>query len=46
LREIKPIDFGALRDGAPVTLPFAQGGAIYAQYDQGVSGACRTGEDD
>jgi hypothetical protein len=46
LRKVKPIDFGALRDGPPVTLPFAQGGAIYAQYEQGVSGACRANEDD
>lgn len=46
LRKVKPIDFGALRDGPPVTLPFAQGGAIYAQYDQGVSGACPMSEDD
>jgi hypothetical protein len=46
LRKVKPIDFGALRDGPPVTLPFAPGGAIYAQYDQGVSGACPPGNDD
>ncbi len=45
-RKVRPIDFGALRDGPPVTLPFAQGGAIYAQYYQGVSGRCRTGGED
>jgi hypothetical protein len=31
----RPIDFGALKNGPPVILPFAGGGAIYAQYDQG-----------
>ncbi|MBV8974790.1 MAG: hypothetical protein JOY74_06680 [Sinobacteraceae bacterium] len=46
LRKVKPIDFGALWDAPPVTLPFAEGGAIYAQYDQGVSAACRPGDDD
>ncbi len=45
-RQVKPVDFGALRDGPPVTLPFAQGGAIYAQYYQGVSGNCRGGGED
>jgi len=39
-RNVTPIDFGPLRDAAPVVLPFAGGGAIYAQYDQGVSGSC------
>jgi hypothetical protein len=41
-----PIDFAALRDGAPVKRPFAHGGAIYAQYYQGVSGACPPADDD
>lgn len=39
-RKVKPIDFAALRGGTPVVLPFAHGGAIYAQYDQGLSGSC------
>ena len=39
-RNVRPIDFGALRNAAPVLLPFAGGGGIYAQYDQGVSGVC------
>jgi dienelactone hydrolase len=44
-RKVKPIDFGALRNAPPVMLPFAAGGAIYAQYDQGVIGACRDEDD-
>jgi len=40
LRSVRPIDFGALRNAAPVVMPFADGGAIYEQYDAGVSGAC------
>ncbi len=44
-RKVKPIDFGALRNGPPVVLPFAGGGAIYAQYDQGVSGSCEAREE-
>jgi hypothetical protein len=43
---VKPIDFAALRNGPPVVLPFAGGGAIYSQYDQGVSGRCHSAEDD
>jgi len=39
-RKVRPIDFAALRGGPPVSLPFAGGGAIYAQYDRGVKGAC------
>lgn len=39
-RDVRPVDFAALRGGPPVSLSFAHGGAIYAQYDQGVSGAC------
>jgi Platelet-activating factor acetylhydrolase, isoform II len=39
-RNVKPVDFAALRGGPPVSLPFAHGGAIYAQYDQGVNGSC------
>lgn len=42
---IQPVDFGALRNRPPVVLPFARGGAIYAQYDQGVSGSCRAHDD-
>ena len=45
LGEVKPIDFAALRDGAPVVLPFANGGAIYAQYYQGISGPCPRQDD-
>jgi hypothetical protein len=30
LGKVKPIDFAALRDGAPVVLPFANGGAVAA----------------
>jgi dienelactone hydrolase len=41
LRHVRPIDFGALRNGAPIIVPFADGGAIYEQYDAGVRGACR-----
>ena len=44
-RKVKPIDFAALRDGPPVVLPFADGGAIYAQYYQGVSGSCPAADD-
>jgi dienelactone hydrolase len=43
--DVRPIDFGALRNKAPVVLPFAGGGAIYAQYDQGVNGSCRADDD-
>ena len=42
---VKPIDFAALRDGPPVVRPFADGGAIYAQYYQGISGNCHAGDD-
>ena len=45
-RNVKPIDFAALRDGKPVVLPFADGGAIYAQYYQGISGHCQPADDD
>jgi len=41
LRKVHPIDFGAMKNGPPVVLPFAHGGAIYAQYDEGVSGSCQ-----
>jgi hypothetical protein len=44
LGRVKPIDFGALRNGPPITRPFAGGGAIYAQYDLGVSGSCAADE--
>jgi len=44
LRKVKPIDFAALKNGPPMMLPFA-GGAIYEQYDQGVSGRCREDHD-
>jgi dienelactone hydrolase len=43
---VRPIDFAALRDGPPISKPFAHGGAIYAQYYQGVSGACRSDAND
>jgi hypothetical protein len=45
-RRVKPIDFAALKNGPPLVLPFAGGGAIYSQYYQGVSGPCRLTEDD
>jgi hypothetical protein len=45
-RRVKPIDFAELRNGPPVVLPFAGGGAIYSQYYQGVSGPCHGTEDD
>ena len=45
-RRVKPIDFAALRNGPPLVLPFAGGGAIYSQYDQGAGGPCRPTEDD
>jgi hypothetical protein len=45
-RKVKPIDFAELRNGPPVELPFAGGGAIYSQYYQGVSGPCHGAEDD
>ncbi|MBV8145669.1 MAG: hypothetical protein JO184_11730 [Gammaproteobacteria bacterium] len=45
LSRVRPIEFGALRNGTPVVLPFAAGGAIYSQYEQGVSGSCRPAED-
>lgn len=44
-RKVKPIDFAALRGGPPVSLPFAHGGAIYAQYDAGVNGSCARDDD-
>lgn len=44
-RNVRPIDFAALRNGPPVIRPFTDGGAIYAQYYQGVSGACRPADD-
>ena len=37
---VAPTDFGSLRGGPPVVLPFANGGAIYEQYDLGVAGTC------
>ena len=45
-RKVKPIDFSALRDGPPVVLPFADGGAIYAQYYRGISGHCDLEDND
>jgi hypothetical protein len=39
-QKVNPIEFGALRGGPPVVLPFANGGAIYEQYDLGVIGTC------
>ena len=45
-RKVQPIDFAALRNGPPVLLPFAGGGAIYSQYYRGVSGPCHSAEDD
>jgi dienelactone hydrolase len=45
-RRVKPVDFAALRDGPPVVLPFAAGGAVYAQYYQGISGDCQPADDD
>ena len=44
-RAVRPVGFGALRGAPPVVLPFADGGAIYEQYDQGVSGACPADDD-
>jgi hypothetical protein len=44
-RKVKPIDFAALKNG-PRVLPFAEGGAIYAQYFEAVRGPCRPVEDD
>jgi dienelactone hydrolase len=43
--KVRPTDFGALKNGPPVVLRFAGGGAIYAQYDQGVSGSCEADDD-
>ena len=43
---VKPVDFAALRNGPPAVLPFAHGGAIYAQYYQAVSGDCQEAEGD
>jgi dienelactone hydrolase len=45
-RNVRPIDFAALRGGTPVKRAFADGGAIYEQYYQGVSGACQPADDD
>lgn len=45
-RKVRPIDFAALKDGNPVMRPFAQGGAIYAQYYEGVNGVCQPADDD
>jgi len=45
-RRVKPIDFAALKNGPPLVLPFAGGGAIYSHYYQGVGGPCRPTEDD
>jgi dienelactone hydrolase len=44
-RKVRPVDFGALQSGPPVVLPFAGGGAIYDQYDRGVSGSCDADDD-
>jgi hypothetical protein len=44
-RKVRPLDFGAMKNRPPVVLPFADGGAIYAQYDQGVSGSCEAEDD-
>jgi hypothetical protein len=40
LRKVRPISFSALRNGAPVFLPFGSDGAIYEQYYLGIDGAC------
>jgi dienelactone hydrolase len=45
LRKVTPVDFATLRGQAQVTLPFAHGGAIYQQFDQGVAGSCVAEED-
>lgn len=39
-RNVKPIDFAALRGGPPVMMKFADGGAIYEQYYQGIEAHC------
>lgn len=39
-----PMDLGALRGRPAQILPFAGGGAIYDQYDQGVAGSCNGGD--
>jgi dienelactone hydrolase len=39
-RNVQPIDFAALRGGAPLMLRFAKGGAIYEQYYHGIDASC------
>jgi hypothetical protein len=39
LRKVRPIDFGALRDGAPQFVPFGSDGAIYEQFYLGIPGS-------
>lgn len=39
-RAVTPIDFGALRGAPPEMVKFADGGAIYEQYYQGVEAHC------
>ena len=41
LRTARPIDFGELRNNAPMFVPFGTDGAIYDQYYLGISGSCR-----
>jgi dienelactone hydrolase len=43
LRQARPIDFSALRDGAPEFVPFGRDGAIYEQFYSGLPGSCGDG---
>lgn len=44
-RQVRPIDFAALRGTPPVMLKFADGGAIYEQYFKGIEATCREERD-
>ncbi len=45
LRTARPINFSALRDNAPLFVPFGADGAIYEQYYLGIGGSCRRDDD-
>ena len=45
LRIARPINFSALRNNAPMFVPFGTDGAIYEQYYLGIGGSCRSDDD-
>jgi hypothetical protein len=46
LRKTKSINFGELRNGAAVLLPFGRDGAIYEQYYLGTDASCHNDDDE